>query len=155
MTELKDTNGRASYDHTTLNQLAYILEPSGKLTTYAYDASGNRTLKVEEGNGKHIATTYELDGQNRLSCTEQALGIGTRTERYLYDDAGNVLHRLPEVMGMAGVGEEPGEMTLAVMGRTREEDVDPALDTAAYVYNNRNQISAAIRKSGIVENGLI
>ena len=73
MTAKEDVKGTTTYTYTSNNQLATVNEPTGKQTTYTYDAADNRQSEVVTENGQSIETWYEVDEQNSLEYTKQAL----------------------------------------------------------------------------------
>jgi YD repeat-containing protein len=60
----------------------------GRLTTFGYDAVGNRT-RLTQPNG--VTTTYTHDARDRLTTIESRTAAGTLLARYAYtlDAAGN------------------------------------------------------------------
>ena len=121
-----------------------IIEPSRRLTAYAYDASGNRVRETIGENGKAISTIYEVNERNRLAHTEKETRSATFIRRYLYDDAGNVLSCMPELYADDTFEERdhPGNMGLFLMGRSEGSDLSPKL----YSYNDKNQMVRSINK---------
>jgi RHS repeat-associated protein len=68
-----------------------ISEPDGKVTTYSYDASGNRATQTVTGPGVASAITYSYDERNRLIQTVEVRNSQTTTVTYTYDANGNQL----------------------------------------------------------------
>ena len=152
MTAKQDVKGTTVYTYTSINQLATVAEPSGKLTEYAYDASGNRQSETVSEGSQTVATTYEVNEQNRLLYTE-ALSVGnsakTIIEQYFYDDAGNMLGRRPEAFTDISGGENVTEnLGLALLGQAEESDLVPAL----YSYDDKNQMVEAVNAGSTVTN---
>ena len=79
-----ETSARTTYTFDKDYRLAREHRENSSIATfditYAYDAAGNRTLKVEDG----ARTTYTYDGRNALTKLEDS---GTTT--YQYDNRGN------------------------------------------------------------------
>jgi len=87
-----DTRGITSYTYDVLNRLSSVTEPSGKVTSYTYDASGNRATQTVVLGTDTTITTYTYDSLNRLLGTVTQLnGITTETVAYTYDNNGNQL----------------------------------------------------------------
>ncbi|MCL1816795.1 MAG: DUF4329 domain-containing protein, partial [Clostridiales bacterium] len=177
MTAKQDVKGTTVYTYTPLNQLATVNEPNprpsgpppseeggnGKLTTYTYDAAGNRRsetvttppasfagtpLASEGGEGQSVTTSYTVNEQNRLMHTEQTLNAQTIIEQYFYDDAGNMLGRRPEAFSDISEESPTGSLGLSLLGQMEENDMTPAL----YSYNDKNQMVEAINGSSTVTN---
>ena len=158
----QDVKGTTVYTYTPVDQLASVSEPSGKLTTYTYDASGNRQSETvtgdlsltsavsvtpwQGGQGQSITTTYEVNEQNRLISTEQTINAQKIIEQYCYDDAGNMLSCLPTALNEAGSSE--GSLGISLLGQMEDEELTPAL----YSYNDKNQMVQAINGSATVSN---
>jgi RHS repeat-associated protein len=87
-----DAKGTTSYTYDKLNRLLTVIEPSGKVTSYTFDASGNRSTETVTVGSDTIVTTYTYDGQNRLTGTlTTANGQMARAVTYTYDNNGNQL----------------------------------------------------------------
>ena len=87
-----DSRGITSYTYDVLNRLSSVTEPSGKVTSYTYDASGNRATQTVVLGTDTTITTYTYDPLNRLLGTVTQLnGITTETVAYTYDNNGNQL----------------------------------------------------------------
>jgi len=87
-----DSRGLTTYTYDVLNRLSSVTEPSGKVTSYTYDASGNRATQTVEIGTDTTVTTYTYDSLNRLLGTVTQLnGITTETVTYTYDNNGNQL----------------------------------------------------------------
>jgi len=87
-----DSRGITSYTYDVLNRLSSVTEPSGKVTSYTYDASGNRATQTVVLGTETTVTTYTYDPLNRLLGTVTQLnGITTETVTYTYDNNGNQL----------------------------------------------------------------
>jgi len=90
-----DSRGITSYTYDVLNRLSSVSEPSGKVTSYTYDPSGNRATQTIVIGADTTVTTYTYDSLNRLSGTEEKLnGITTETVIYTYDNNGNQLSKI-------------------------------------------------------------
>jgi RHS repeat-associated protein len=94
-----DSRGTTTYTYDVLNRLASVTEPSGKVTTYTYDESGNRLTQTVVGTDTNITTTtYSYNTLNRLTGTVTTLTDGntlvtvtTEEVEYEYDFNGNQL----------------------------------------------------------------
>lgn len=86
-----DTGRTTLFAYDADNRLVQQTDALGAVTTYTYDAQGNRTSMTEAaGTAAARTTTYTYDAANRCIETANALGIVT----YLNLDAdGNVLAR--------------------------------------------------------------
>ena len=135
-----DAKGTTTCTYTPANQLATVNEPSGKVTSYTYDAAGNRAGEaVSLGGQLAEETIYNIDERNRLLSTEKAVNAQTVVEQYFYDDAGNVLGRRPESCEDAGGAPASGS-SLSMLGWADGED---GLSPAVYSYNSKNQMTEA------------
>jgi len=89
-----DSRGITSYTYDVLNRLSSVSEPSGKVTSYTYDASGNRATQTVILGADTTITTYTYDSLNRLLGTVTQLnGVATETVIYTYDNNGNQLSK--------------------------------------------------------------
>jgi RHS repeat-associated protein len=136
MTAKQDIKGRTEYTYTALGQLLTVLEPSGRLTEYTYDAAGNRETETVTEDDDVSVTTYDVNEQNRLMQTVKETEDKTVIEEYFYDAAGNMLGRRPEafVDGTPSVG-----LAKFGLGWLDKDDLTPA----TYSYNSKNQMIEA------------
>ncbi len=90
--------GTTTYTYDVLNRLQQVQEPGGKVTSYRFDAAGNRTEeKVTAGSVVSIVN-YEYNEQNRLMKTTDTKTSGeTQVDQYRYDANGNMIHKSREV----------------------------------------------------------
>ncbi len=102
------------------------------ITTYSYDAAGNRTVKNEGG----VRTTYAYDAANRMRRSEDAGGITTFT----FDNNGNQ-RRMMSPTGDITTYSWSYENQLK-----RIEDPDNALTTSTWAPVNRNGVEQRIAK---------
>lgn len=85
--------GTTAYTYDALNRLKTVAEPGGKQTSYEYDASGNRTSEKVTSGGTVTITSYSYNEQNRLMSTTTVDSLATTvTNRYSYDNNGNMIH---------------------------------------------------------------
>jgi RHS repeat-associated protein len=84
--------GETDYTYDTLNRLLTVTEPSGRVTTYNYDAAGNRSSETITAGNDTTLSTYVCDSQDRLtSITERLNGVIQNVDNYAYDYNGNEL----------------------------------------------------------------
>jgi RHS repeat-associated core domain len=89
-----DKKGTTSYTYDCLNRLQGINEQfSGKVTTYTFDAAGNRISETVTQNGNTTSTVYTYNEQNRLMKTITTCGGVKETDTYSYDDNGNMVSK--------------------------------------------------------------
>lgn len=71
-TSKMDRKGTTTYTYDGLNRLQKVMEPSGKETTYSYDASGNRAVETSLYTGvrpqgyRNTRNTYTYNALNQL-----------------------------------------------------------------------------------------
>jgi RHS repeat-associated protein len=90
-----------------LNRLLTVTEPGGKVTSYTYDAAGNRLTQTVVLGDDTTVTTYTYDSQNRLTGATITINE-TRTKdiAYVYDNNGNELTQT-ETSYVDGVPQTP------------------------------------------------
>lgn len=82
--------GTTSYTYDDLNRLHTVTEPSTKVTTYTFDAAGNRATQTVSMGADSEVTTYTCNEQNRLTGAEVKLNnVITKSVVYTYDNNGN------------------------------------------------------------------
>jgi RHS repeat-associated protein len=93
-----DSRGITYYTYDALNRLLTVTEPSGKVTSYTYDESGNRLTQTVVLGTDTTITTYSYNTLNRLTGTVTTLTDGntlvtvtTEEVEYEYDFNGNQL----------------------------------------------------------------
>ncbi len=148
-TSKTDAKGVTSYIYDSLNRLQKVTEPSGRITGYTYDKAGNRLSETVTQGTQTVVTTYTYDRQNRLVSTIKQ-GSGTKeTDKYTYDDNGNMLSKAVETTKPSGQGSGSGTVTVTKAGTSTgsgitfyEYDVWNQLakttegsTTSAYAYN--------------------
>jgi len=95
MSSKVDKMGTTSYTYDSLNRLLTTSEPSGKVTAYSFDASGNRESQTETSGSDVTVTSYTYNEQNRLTATETAVSdVTTGGENYFYDYNGNMISKM-------------------------------------------------------------
>ncbi|MFD1176916.1 RHS repeat domain-containing protein [Paenibacillus puldeungensis] len=135
-----------------MNRLQSVTEPSGKITTYAFDASGNREReKLVNGSSKTVIN-YEYDEQNRLTSTSQNSIEGTKQKvAYHYDNNGNLLNKSTETTKKVDP-ENPIEPTFGmfIYGQPNENPriADIVSGVASYHYDVWNQLESSSTGSG-------
>ena len=91
-TSKNDNIGVESYTYDSLNRLESVTEQSGRVTTYTFDASGNRDSEAIMENNSTTVTSYTYNEQNRLLKTQTKFdGAITSEKSYTYDNNGNQL----------------------------------------------------------------
>lgn len=84
-----EPKGTTRYTYDSLGRLKTVDEPTGRLTEYTYDKSGNRATQTVKDEDVDSSIEYTYDIQNRLlETTEIRNGVETLTE-YKYDVNGN------------------------------------------------------------------
>ena len=78
-----DLEGTTKHDYDELYQLTNVVYADGKTQAFTYDNVGNRLILDESG----TVTTYEYDAGNRLLAAEQ----DEETITWQYDDNGNTV----------------------------------------------------------------
>jgi RHS repeat-associated protein len=92
------TKGKTTYAYDALNRLQQVQEPGGKVTSYRFDAGGNRTEEKVTAGSVVTIVSYEYNEQNRLMKTIDAKTSGeTQNDQYRYDGNGNMIHKSREV----------------------------------------------------------
>ena len=140
MTAKQDARGLTAFAYTASGQLKTVSEPGGRVTSYTYDAAGNRATETVTQGGVSVTTTYEVNAQNRLVSVTVPDGPMTRITRYTYDAAGNMLSSLTETLAPAGV--ELPEVFLSRM----------SADVSLFSFNARNQMVRAEANGATVTN---
>jgi len=88
--------GTTTYTYDALNRLKTVTEPSGKMTEYSFNPSGNRIVeKVTEGDAVTM-TAYAYNEQNRLLSTTEVKPTETQVVKYAYDNNGNMTLKATE-----------------------------------------------------------
>jgi YD repeat-containing protein len=133
-----DAKGQTTYTYDTLNRLASETEPTGKKTTYAFDAAGNRAKETIAETAKNTINSYEYDEFNRLlKINSEENGVKANIRNYSYDNNGN---QLTETKATYANGQLTTETT---------ESINK--------YDNQNQLISCMKNSKQVEfkyNGL-
>lgn len=116
--EKTEPKGTTTYTYTAIQQLETMTEPTGRVTSYTYDKSGNRktqtvtldeskatidytyndlnrlTQTVENRNGTILTTTYTYDANgNQTQVSEKNESTGeTAVDTYKYDELNQLIH---------------------------------------------------------------
>ena len=140
ITAKQDVKGTTIYTYSSLSQLLKVSEPSGRITQYVYDNAGNRTKETVTIGSQSIQINYTISNQNRLVLTERQAGTEKFTNNFYYDDAGNMISRIPEksVSTTSGTTQSVFMDKLGNMNSSAEET-----KAAIYEYNVRNQLVGA------------
>jgi len=86
-----DTPRITTYTYDANNRLATETSPSGLVTSYEYDAAGNKSaMVVGVGTSAPRRTEYSYDAKNRLVEVKNAEGVITH---YVLDANGNIVER--------------------------------------------------------------
>jgi RHS repeat-associated protein len=129
-----DSKGTTSYIYDEMNRLTKVTEPSGRVTAYTFDASGNRSREKVTFGVNSSDTSYTYDTQNRLTRTEQTLNTShTETSRYYYDYNGNLIARI----GSALKDLTEGNVESICLAELADESSG---GSAVNTYDNRNQL---------------
>ena len=127
-----DIDGTTTYTYDELNRLESVTEPSGKLTEYTFDASGNRATEEVTDAGDAALTTYTYTAQNRLTTATKLLSDGTTNSTYyFYDNTGNTISSHEESFE---TGSEPTSYYLMLAGYGEGDTF------AIYTYDVFNQM---------------
>ncbi|GBG07986.1 RHS repeat-associated core domain-containing protein [Paenibacillus agaridevorans] len=138
------TIGTTTYAYDELNRLSRVQEPSGRVTTYTYDASGNRTQEKVVQGSQVTLTMYTYNEQNRLMDTTEVKTSGEKQiDQYKYDNNGNLIFKGREVTKVFDP-MQPIEPSFG-MFITGQENENPSIHTivdgtAQYVYDGWNQL---------------
>lgn len=97
-TSKTDGKGVTNYTYDSLNRLASVSEPSGKVTTYTFDKAGNRVKEAVTSGGVTIVTDYTYNEQNRLTKSVTQGNGETNTIQYWYDGNGNTTSKVNTVV---------------------------------------------------------
>ncbi|SFS76370.1 DNRLRE domain-containing protein [Marininema halotolerans] len=83
ITQVKSSQGTTSYAYDALEQLTKETLPDGTVTSYTYDATGNRLTKTVTKDGNSTTTNYTYDDADQMT---QVNG-----KDYTYDKNGNLI----------------------------------------------------------------
>ncbi|MEL4106285.1 kelch repeat-containing protein [Oscillospiraceae bacterium WX1] len=117
-----DNSGTTTYVYDDLNRLSSVTVPGGKVTTYTFDAAGNRAAQQVTDNGSVTNTMYTYNAQNQLLSAADIINGKTTTTSYCYDNNGNTVSSREETTDVTS-GE--GSVGLTVTGS----------DTSKYTLN--------------------
>lgn len=123
-TSKTDNKGVTSYTYDKLNRLEGVTKPSGKVTTYTFDAAGNRASETVNEKGSTSVTSYTYNEQNRLLKTQTKTdGIITAEKRYTYDNNGNQLSESDESKNVVNTYDELNQLVTVVSNGTNVVNV--------------------------------
>ncbi|MDO8209638.1 RHS repeat-associated core domain-containing protein [Conexibacter sp. CPCC 206217] len=153
LTRFTDVSGTVTYTYDRANRLASLRDPSGDLTTFAYDADGERTRTTYPNS---VAMTRELDAGGRL------LRLTTRVDDFITGEGSSELasytytydgdRRATMIDGIAG------EITFYSYGddgrlqqvTVRDGALGPILRTYQYSYDAAGNITRRTDNAGSV-----
>ncbi len=139
-----DSDGTTSYAYDELNRLESVTEPSGKVSTYTFDASGNRTGESVTESGSTVTTDYTYNAQNQLTGTAETSSTTVDSTYYYYDNNGNEISQRSETLADSETGDTPSlELVSGGNGYTLYEynefdqlvSAETGGSTASYTYN--------------------
>ncbi|MDQ6423102.1 S8 family serine peptidase [Paenibacillus sp. LHD-117] len=138
------TIGTTTYTYDELNRLSRVQEPSGRVSSYTYDASGNRTQEKVVQGSQVTLTLYTYNEQNRLMNTTEVKTNGEKLiDQYKYDNNGNLIFKGREVTKVVDP-MQPIDPSFG-MFITGQENENPRIQnivdgTAQFVYDGWNQL---------------
>ena len=156
--------GTTSYSYDKLNRLIKIQEPiketetAGRITSYTYDAAGNReterTTTSKAAAAKTTLITYKYNEQNRLMSATEETGDGTKkTTTYTYDGNGNMTRKSMEQTRQIDPSNAPkARFGIYIEGQAEgaTKNAKPIVSAiASYEYNVWNQLKKATTAEGI------
>ena len=156
--------GTTSYSYDKLNRLIKIQEPiketetAGRITSYTYDAAGNReterTTTSKAAATKTTLITYKYNEQNRLMSATEETGDGTKkTTTYTYDGNGNMTRKSMEQTRQIDPSNAPkARFGIYIEGQAEgaTKNAKPIVSAiASYEYNVWNQLKKATTAEGI------
>ncbi|WP_281882896.1 RHS repeat-associated core domain-containing protein [Paenibacillus sp. YYML68] len=124
-----EAKGRTDVEYDKLGRVKKMKEPDGKITTYSYDSSGNRSGQTVTGTGMSSTITYTYDNRNRLTHTVEVRNGETTTTTFIYDQNGNQTN----VVENGPVGTKQSEYDFDVFNRLVTSQTDGVSST--YTYN--------------------
>lgn len=136
--------GTTTYTYDELNRLSRVQEPNGRVTSYTYDASGNRTQEKVVQGSQVTLTLYTYNEQNRLmSVTEVKTSGEKQIDQYKYDNNGNLIFKGREVSKVVDP-IQPIEPNFG-MFITGQENENPRIQSivdgmAQYIYDGWNRL---------------
>jgi len=135
-----DRKGTTTYTYDALNRLLTVTEPDGRLTSYTFDASGNRSTETVIYGGETTVTSYSNNPQNRLVATSETVnGIAAGGSRFYYDNNGNMISSTSYSLTSGATSAMDGGIGLFLLGIEGADD-----DTAIYAYDKRNNLIKAV-----------
>ena len=155
--------GTTSYTYDRLNRLIEILEPiketetAGRITSYTYDAAGNReTERTTTSNAAGTKTTliaYKYNEQNRLMSTTEETGDGTKkTTTYTYDGNGNMTRKsMEQTRKIDPLNAPKASFGIYIEGQAEvaTKNAKPIVSgVASYEYSVWNQLKKATTAEG-------
>ncbi|MEF2246470.1 S8 family serine peptidase [Paenibacillus sp. IITD108] len=146
------SRGTTTYAYDALNRLSRVNEPSGRVTSYIYDASGNRIQEKVTQGSQTTVSLYTYNEQNRLmTVTEVQTNGEKQTDQYSYDRNGNLIYKERIVTKLFDPFQpvEPS-FGMFIVGQENENSQIANLvsGTQQYVYDGWNQLIAINSGSG-------
>ncbi|RPJ61420.1 MAG: hypothetical protein EHM23_07000 [Acidobacteria bacterium] len=132
-------------EYTPAGRVSKVTRPDGVVSTYEYDAGGNRTLAVDPA-GRRVATTYDDLNRPRTIAVVNADGTlpdGARGYAYEFDPEGN-LTRVDERVGFGAEEQVRSYLrTYDPQGRLAAA-TDPFGRTVKYEYDAAGNLGALV-----------
>jgi len=92
-----------TFTYNNLSRLLTATNPESGTISYAYDANGNLTSKVD---ARSVTTTYAYDALNRVTSRSYSGGsVATPTVSYIYDDLTHAKGKLTKVSSSVSTTE--------------------------------------------------
>ncbi|MEL4106276.1 RHS repeat-associated core domain-containing protein [Oscillospiraceae bacterium WX1] len=111
-----DNSGTTTYVYDALNRLQSVTAPGGKVTTYTFDAAGNRAAQQVTDGSNNTNTTYTYNAQNQLLSALDSSRNTVNTTSFCYDNNGNVVSSRKETTD-ASTGDPGASLSLQGEGQ--------------------------------------
>lgn len=142
---------KVTYDYDPLRRLKIVTQEAAdtqsQVTTYSYDANGNRELTIDPS-GQQAKSTY--DAMDRRRVTEFTGGNGPRKYVNDYDPEGNIFHVDETVSDASGTVTRGYSLDYDARSRLKKS-TDPFGHTVSYDYDAADNVvvftDAAKRKT--------